>query len=731
MTGQVAGSEESAATGADLPPRTPPERPPETQTLLARSRHLAGVGLRAKAIAMMVMVTVACMLLAAVVGGGMVSDIRYELGATLARENASQTMERTRARLGQDLALSQRLAASFVLREWLKDEQNTTARDHFLQEAAGYQNAFDGGSYFVVHGMSGNYYFSGKDEPFSKRYAVSADNPENAWYYKVLDLPDGYQVNVDYDARLGLTNVWINVVTGVPGQPPFGVVGSAIDLTKFLAESLRASGEGVTTLIVDHRGIIVAHPDRAQMELRFVAKDHSEKTLFNLVDNPAEAERLRGLLAQAAATPDAKLSGVFRVDGEERVIAASYLSLLNWTAVTMVDLSGSGVLSSNRVIGVVAIAVLLLLAMLGFVAFGVDRLVLSPLSRLTAMARLMAKGDYGSLRDEMAEQGPATLRGGGSGADGILSHDRKDELGELSRVFDSMAQQVLAHSADLENQVAQRTGELVLLNSQLSATNLTLTDSIRYASLIQGALLPDAALQGRMAGRHFVLWRPRDVVGGDLYIYREDERGLLFGVVDCAGHGVAGAIMTMLAHATLDMAVSSAGLGDPARILTLVDQAARTMLPGDQGSGQTLATTMEMGLAYAEHGSDRLIFAGARMGLFWGDASPCETGDHCGHIGGNRRGLNERRQGTFENIEVPTRPGRCYYILSDGLLDQSGGERGFAFGQSRFASWVEQNADKPMIDQGALLAKALDQYQGGSQQRDDITVMAVRLVDPA
>ncbi|MFX5547145.1 SpoIIE family protein phosphatase, partial [Acinetobacter baumannii] len=77
---------------------------------------------------------------------------------------------------------------------------------------------------------------------------------------------------------------------------------------------------------------------------------------------------------------------------------------------------------------------------------------------------------------------------------------------------------------------------------------------------------------------HFILWKPRDVVGGDFYVYREQADGYLIGVVDCAGHGVPGALMTMLARAAIDHAIEAVGSRDPAAILGETDQAMRSML---------------------------------------------------------------------------------------------------------------------------------------------------------
>ncbi|MBF3202250.1 histidine kinase, partial [Pseudomonas aeruginosa] len=131
---------------------------------------------------------------------------------------------------------------------------------------------------------------------------------------------------------------------------------------------------------------------------------------------------------------------------------------------------------------------------------------------------------------------------------------RQDEIGSLSKAFASMAEQVRRHTAELEDKVQERTQALEEANREMAAAQKKIGDSLDYASLIQRAILPDRQLSATLGEHHFILWKPRDVVGGDFYVYREQADGYLIGVVDCAGHGVPGALMTMLARAAIDHA---------------------------------------------------------------------------------------------------------------------------------------------------------------------------------
>ena len=130
-----------------------------------------------------------------------------------------------------------------------------------------------------------------------------------------------------------------------------------------------------------------------------------------------------------------------------------------------------------------------------------------------------------------------------------------------------------------------------------------------------------------------------------------------------------------------------------------------------------------MGLAYVDLEQRQVTFSGARLGLFWSDGSDCQE------VPGHRRGINDRKAGEYQNVQVPLAPGRSFYLVSDGLLDQAGGEQGFGFGASRLAAWVREHAALPLEAQKEALARTLQDYQGQHPQRDDITILAFRFDD--
>jgi len=190
-------------------------------------------------------------------------------------------------------------------------------------------------------------------------------------------------------------------------------------------------------------------------------------------------------------------------------------------------------------------------------------------------------------------------------------------------------------------------------------------------------------------------------------------------VVDCAGHGVPGALMTMLAHAALDQAINDCGMANPAAILERTDQIVRNML-SDSAEYKSIATNMDVGLAFVDLSQRRVVFSGAKMALYYSDGRSVE------HVAGAKRALVDKRIGDYRNTEVALDAERTFYLCTDGFLDQAGGEQGFGFGNSRFAEMLCQHAKLPLQQQSAAFSDTLAAYQGDYPQRDDITMLCFR-----
>jgi len=312
--------------------------------------------------------------------------------------------------------------------------------------------------------------------------------------------------------------------------------------------------------------------------------------------------------------------------------------------------------------------------------------VVEPLSRLVRQANVIASTDTNEL---------LTLRG-------------NDEIGRLTEAFNAVLMRQ-RQAYDLVDSAHQR----------LKDVTKQVDDSIQYAALLQKSILPNRQLRERFGNDHFILWQPRDTVGGDYYVFHEEGGRCLAGVADCAGHGVSGAMMTMLARAGIDRSIQLKGIASPAAVLQATNEGMHSILSEAQLS-RGIATTMDVGLVLIDSESRSLRFAGAKISLYWSDGKTVDF------IKGDNRSLWDRRTGDYHDHDVPLSPGFTYYLTTDGFLDQAGGEHGFGLGSDRFSQWILEHSCKPLADQHEAFSKALDVFKGDHPQRDDITMLSFR-----
>jgi serine phosphatase RsbU (regulator of sigma subunit) len=413
----------------------------------------------------------------------------------------------------------------------------------------------------------------------------------------------------------------------------------------------------------------------------------------------SEADKVRLRAAMQAAHSDQETVQLLRVtlDGRSQLLALTYVPQLKWFVATAVDVQAARVLDSHLWLPLLFGAAALLLLLLTSITIFVNCVLLGPILRLTGSVRQMAQGRYN------VELPPAG----------------NDELGELTRAFGAMAAQVRTHTDELEEKIRERTSEILAVNAQMEVANKNIGDSIRYASLIQNAILPEREMASALGKEYFVWWKPRDIVGGDLYLFRKTEHGFLLGVIDCAGHGVPGALMTMIAHGTLNVVLDALGSTDPAKVLNETDARLRATLQTSEEAAR-LATHMDAGLAYVDLEARVVSFAGAKTSLYWCD------GETVGELKGDRNALGGRKRTPYSKQSTPLER-RAFYLTTDGVLDQSGGARGYSFGNERFAAMLRRHAREPFAAQRAAFERELAEYRSGQPQRDDITVLGFGL----
>jgi serine phosphatase RsbU (regulator of sigma subunit) len=262
--------------------------------------------------------------------------------------------------------------------------------------------------------------------------------------------------------------------------------------------------------------------------------------------------------------------------------------------------------------------------------------------------------------------------------------------------------------------------------------NKSITDSLRYGKTIQQSLLPSKEKLEAAMGDCFVFFRPKDIVSGDFYWHTRVYNKNILAAVDCTGHGVPGAFMSMIGNTMLNEIVNQHKITDPAQVLGLLHNNIRKVLHQSAEDGNSNDDGMDVAICSVEsveneQGEElsKVIFAGAKRPLIYIPAPYQEVK----HLRGDRKsigGLQKEEVRIFNNHELILPKGSLVYLFSDGYPDQNGTEKG-NFSTKKFEHLLLENAHLPMTEQKEVLRKELAQHQQQADQRDDITVIGIRV----
>ncbi|MCE9537976.1 MAG: serine/threonine-protein phosphatase, partial [Bacteroidetes bacterium] len=266
-----------------------------------------------------------------------------------------------------------------------------------------------------------------------------------------------------------------------------------------------------------------------------------------------------------------------------------------------------------------------------------------------------------------------------------------------------------------------KNSETELQKKIIEEKNKDITDSIRYAKRIQDALMGEKVHISSHLPEHFIFFVPKDIVSGDFHWGAEKNEYWYFAAVDCTGHGVPGAVMSMLGISFLNDIVFSEGFLNPAEILNrLRDRVVKELRQTAEAGGSK--DGMDISLCRLNLKTNELQWSGAynplniiRNGQLEerkGDKQP--IGYH-----------PERRP--FTNHEIQLQKGDSIYLYSDGYADQFGGPKGKKFKYKQLEDLLIANNHLPLKDQKEILKNCFTEWKGSLEQVDDVCVFGVRL----
>lgn len=269
----------------------------------------------------------------------------------------------------------------------------------------------------------------------------------------------------------------------------------------------------------------------------------------------------------------------------------------------------------------------------------------------------------------------------------------------------------------------------------IKTKNKHITDSLRYAQTIQKAILPSDRKMSKYLKEHFVLYYPKDIVSGDFFWFLHLPKEKLpagattdktyIAAIDCTGHGVPGAFMSMIGNTLLNDIVTQKQAYEPAEILELLHTSVVTELRQEEGANDD---GMDVCLCLLEKdeesGQTTITYTGAKRPLYYVEANT----DRVKEVKGTNKNIGGivRKHRPFENQTFTLPADSLLYLSTDGLPDQHNKEKQ-KIGSVRFKYTLQENRDKSLEEQKEALASLLFKHQSGTPQRDDITVVGIKL----
>lgn len=356
-----------------------------------------------------------------------------------------------------------------------------------------------------------------------------------------------------------------------------------------------------------------------------------------------------------------------------------------------------------------ALFVLLLIIAAGSML--ISRRITRPLKTLSFDAMELAKGNF----------------------DVEINIKRKDEIGILALSFRKMQISIknlieeLRHiNQNLEEKVVERTQEIHRQKELVEHQNKEILDSINYALRLQQAILPPRENFETTFHDSFVLFKPKDIVSGDFYWLAHRENHILVAAVDCTGHGVPGAMVSMVGSNGLEQCVGEFGLRKTSDIL---DKLRELVIKTFESKGEEVKDGMDIALVsmhYTDASRTNAVieYSGANNPLWImrkGAAEIEETKADKQPIGVFDFGK------PFNAHRIELQKGDCFYLFTDGYADQFGGPNGKKFRYKPLKTLLQSIYEKPMAEQNRILDETFESWRGELQQIDDVCIIGIRI----
>lgn len=309
-----------------------------------------------------------------------------------------------------------------------------------------------------------------------------------------------------------------------------------------------------------------------------------------------------------------------------------------------------------------------------------------------------------------------------AGTNKILSRKliEVEELSVRTIEQEKERQKILAEQNEvLEVQVEERTREINEQKKVIEEKNKDITDSINYAQRIQHSILPTAQEIKGIFNNSFVLFKPRDIVSGDFYQFKKNGELRYAVLADCTGHGVPGALMSMIGSNLLKQIILERGTKEPHKILSELHREVRSTLRQTEG----IQSHDGMDASIVLQDGKKLFIASANRPVYIvknGELTELKPDKRS--IGGSSVGDDV----TFHLNELEIEAGMMIYLFSDGYADQFGGEKGKKFKVKNLSDLLVSISEKPLEIQKEILDTTFNNWKKHLEQVDDVSLIGLR-----
>lgn len=257
---------------------------------------------------------------------------------------------------------------------------------------------------------------------------------------------------------------------------------------------------------------------------------------------------------------------------------------------------------------------------------------------------------------------------------------------------------------------------------EMQSKNRKISESINYAKRIQGAILPNNAVIRQLLPDSFILYKARDVVSGDFPWFTNVGDTIYFAAVDCTGHGVPGALISLIGYFLLNDIVKGRKVSDPGEILDYLDRGVTKTLRQDTGDSKT-KDGMDIALCKIDLNNGKVSYAGAHRPLYYMHGTELEE------IKGNKFPIGGgvyKNQTKFTCTTIDVKKGDSIFFCSDGFPDQFGGPDNRKYGPKRLRDAITKYNKKPMTEIYNIIDKDWTEWKGDQKQTDDVLLIGVR-----